>query len=104
VSVAVSRLRRISILRTTGLGRALVMGQVAISVTALAVGGMLLHSLVNLETMDIGFDRDHVVVVDMSGDASGLRRNKSEIFMTVSSLRHSSCPVYVRLRCPRLRQ
>jgi len=53
------------------LGSLLVIGQVAMSVAALVVAGMLLHSLINLETMDVGFDRDHVLAVDMNGSAPG---------------------------------
>ena len=50
------------------LSRTLVVAQVTMSVTALIAGGMLLHSLVNLETMDVGFDRDHLIAVDWSLD------------------------------------
>jgi predicted permease len=53
------------------LGSLLVVAQVAMSVTALVGGGMLLHSLFNLETIDVGFDRDHVLVLDMRGNAKG---------------------------------
>jgi predicted permease len=38
---------------------------------ALTLGGLLLHSLLNLETMPVGFDRDHVLALDMSGNAAG---------------------------------
>jgi predicted permease len=40
--------------------------QVALSVTVLAGAGLLLHSLYNLETMNIGFDRDHVMAISFS--------------------------------------
>jgi predicted permease len=49
------------------LGGFLVVGQVAMSVAALVAAGMLLHSLFNLETMDVGFDRDHILALDMYG-------------------------------------
>ncbi len=52
------------------LGGLLVVGQVAMSVTVLVAGGLLLHSLLNLETMDVGFDRDHILVLDMSGSVT----------------------------------
>jgi predicted permease len=51
------------------LGSLLVVGQVAMSVTVLVAGGLLLHSLLNLETMDVGFDREHIIALDMSGNA-----------------------------------
>jgi predicted permease len=53
------------------LGSALVLGQVALSVTLLGAAGLLLHSLVNLETFDAGFNRDRVVVLEMNGNAPG---------------------------------
>ncbi|HEY6252866.1 MAG TPA: ABC transporter permease [Candidatus Angelobacter sp.] len=53
------------------LGSLLVVAQVAMSVTALVAGGLLLHSLVNLETMPVGFDRDHVLAIDMNGNGAG---------------------------------
>ncbi|HUK31528.1 MAG TPA: ABC transporter permease, partial [Candidatus Acidoferrum sp.] len=40
--------------------------QVALSVAVLAGAGLLLHSLYNLETKDIGFDRDNVVAVNFT--------------------------------------
>jgi predicted permease len=53
------------------LGSLLVVGQVAMSVTALVAGGMLLHSLFNLETMDVGFDSDHILALDLNGNSPG---------------------------------
>ncbi|MBZ5533261.1 MAG: ABC transporter permease [Acidobacteriia bacterium] len=55
----------------TRLASALVLGQVALSVTLLGAAGLLLHSLVNLETFDAGFNRDRVVVLEMNGNAPG---------------------------------
>ncbi|MGH9677358.1 MAG: ABC transporter permease, partial [Candidatus Acidiferrum sp.] len=52
------------------LGKSLVVGQVALSVTVLVGAGLLLHSLVNLETFNVGFDRDHVLAISMSDRAS----------------------------------
>ena len=53
------------------LGSLLVVAQVAMSVAALVAGGLLLHSLLNLETMPVGFDRDHILALDMEGNAPG---------------------------------
>jgi predicted permease len=58
----------------------LVIGQVAMSVTALVAGGMLLHSLFNLETMNVGFDRDHVLALDMAGNSLGYTSERIENF------------------------
>jgi predicted permease len=64
----------------TRLGGLLVIGQVAMSVAALAAGGMLLHSLFNLETVNAGFDRDHILALDMSGSSSGYTSERIESF------------------------
>lgn len=52
-------------------GDILIVAQVAMAVTALVTGGLLLHSLLNLETMPVGFDRNHVLALDMKGDPTG---------------------------------
>src|SRR6185437_15589762 len=48
-----------------------VLGQVAISVAVLIAAGLLLHSLINLETSNLGFDRDRVLTVSLSGNIYG---------------------------------
>lgn len=53
------------------LGNLLVVAQVAFSVMMLIGAGLLLHSLLNLETSDVGFDRDHVLMISLSGHAAG---------------------------------
>ena len=45
------------------LAKSLVVIQVALSVAVLAGAGLLLHSLYNLETHDLGFDRDNVIAI-----------------------------------------
>ncbi len=45
--------------------------QVALSVTVLSGAGLLLHSLYNLETDDIGFDRSHVIAISFNCCAAG---------------------------------
>jgi predicted permease len=52
------------------IGSIVVVAQVAMSVTVLVAGGLLLRSLLNLETMDVGFDRDHVLSLDMNGNTA----------------------------------
>ncbi len=48
------------------LGKSLVAAQVALAVTILAGAGLLLHSLFNLETFDVGFDRNSVIVATLA--------------------------------------
>jgi predicted permease len=57
-------------------GRALIVGQVALSTMLLAGAGLLLRSLYNLETFDAGFDRDKVVTVRLNGYASSRTRDQ----------------------------
>ena len=42
-----------------------IVGQVAISLAVLVAGSLLLHSLIALETHDVGFDRDHVLLIPL---------------------------------------
>ncbi|HKW90082.1 MAG TPA: ABC transporter permease [Candidatus Acidoferrales bacterium] len=52
------------------LGNLLLAGQIAISAIVLVATGLLLHSLFNLETYNLGFDADHVLAVTLSGKAA----------------------------------
>jgi predicted permease len=56
--------------RAMRLGNTLVLGQVALSVAILVTGGLLLRSLINLETFDAGFNRDSVLTAVMNGSAT----------------------------------
>ncbi|MFI5230263.1 MAG: ADOP family duplicated permease [Gemmatimonadales bacterium] len=47
------------------LGRLLIAGQVALSVVLLVGAAMLVRSLRNVQSTDVGLDRDHLVVVDL---------------------------------------
>jgi predicted permease len=52
------------------LGNLLLGAQIAISAIVLVSAGLLLHSLFNLETYNLGFDADHVLAVTLSGKAA----------------------------------
>jgi predicted permease len=52
-------------------GMFVVVGQVALSMTILAGAGLLLHSLFNLETFDVGFNRDNVLAINFNGSGPG---------------------------------
>ena len=64
--------------------RAMVIAQVAFCVTLLAAAGLLMHSLINLETMDVGFDRDRVLAV--SFDVGGIPISTEQIHSFYSQL------------------
>ncbi len=53
------------------LGKLLIAGQVALSVVLLVGAAMLVHSLRNVQTQDVGLDRDHLLVVDVDVNAHG---------------------------------
>lgn len=51
-------------------GSILLAAQIAISAVVLAATGLLLHSLFNLETHNLGFDADHLLVITLTGQPS----------------------------------
>jgi len=53
------------------LGKLLIIGQVALSVVLLVGAGMLVRSLRNIESVDVGLDRDHLIIVDVDINARG---------------------------------
>jgi predicted permease len=57
--------------RRSWLAKSPVVIQVALSGMVLAGAGLLLHSLYNLETYDMGFDRDHVMAISFGCCAAG---------------------------------
>jgi hypothetical protein len=54
----------------TRVGNLLLGAQIAIFAIVLVAAGLLLHSLFNLETYNLGFGADHVVAVTLSGKAA----------------------------------
>jgi predicted permease len=56
-----------------GLGRSLVIFQIAISLLLLIGAGLLIHSLVNLETQNLGFTPKHVLLVTVDPELAGYK-------------------------------
>ncbi len=54
------------------LGPALVVGQMALSTLLLIGAGLLLHSVQRMLTVDLDFDRDHIVIAKVSMNQHGL--------------------------------
>jgi predicted permease len=53
------------------LGKLLIAGQVALSVVLLVGAAMLVRSLRNIQAIDVGMDRDHLLVLDIDINARG---------------------------------
>jgi len=53
------------------LGKLLIAGQVALSVVLLVGAAMLVRSLRNLQSVELGLDRDHLLIVDLDINARG---------------------------------
>jgi predicted permease len=62
------------------LGKILVVAQLTLSMTLLATTGLMLRSLYNLETFDVGFDRDRVLTITMSGYSASRNRGETAAF------------------------
>ena len=58
--------------RRIGLGGALVVGQVALSLVIVVTAGLFARTLASLVTRDLGFDRDPVLVAQLDVRASGV--------------------------------
>jgi predicted permease len=53
------------------LGKLLIVAQVALSVVMLVGAGMLVRSLRNVQSVDVGLDRDHLLIADVDINARG---------------------------------
>jgi predicted permease len=68
--------------RRFGIGSLLVVAQVSLSILLLTGAGLLVRTLVNLETLDVGFDTHNVLLFDLNPDLGGYKG------MQVQSLYH----------------
>jgi len=67
-------------------GRWIVASQVAFSLVLLVVAGMFLHSLRKLITLDLGFDRSNVLLVNANVNAAGIpAADRTAIFDEIES-------------------
>jgi predicted permease len=58
------------------LGKVLIAGQVALSVVLLIGAAMFVRSLRNVQSVDVGLDRDHLVIVDLDINSRGYQRER----------------------------
>jgi predicted permease len=63
-------------------GKMLVTGQVALSLLVLFVAGLLVHSLQNIRNVDLGYNREHLLLVSTDPLAAGYNKTKIAGFAT----------------------
>lgn len=63
-----------------GLGKALIAGQVALSLALLLAAGLFLRTLHNLRSVDLGFARDNIVIADIDPTKLGYRGHRLRTF------------------------
>jgi putative ABC transport system permease protein len=63
-------------------GKMLVTGQVALSLLVLFVAGLLVHSLQNIRNVDLGYNREHLLLVSTDPLAAGYNKAKIASFAT----------------------
>jgi predicted permease len=61
-------------------GKLLVTGQVAVSLLVLFVAGLLVHSLQNIRNVDLGYNREHLLVVSTDPLAAGYDKARTASF------------------------
>jgi len=62
------------------LGKVLVAGQAALSLALLVGAGLFIRTLRNLENVDLGFDREHVVLIDADAAHAGYKGHRLRTF------------------------
>jgi predicted permease len=67
--------------RPSGLRRALVVAQIAASVTLVSGTGLVVHSLVNLKTFDLGFDADRVLAVSLRDRSASRPAGQADVLL-----------------------
>jgi len=73
-------------------GKSLVIAQVAVSLLLLMGAGLLVRSLRNLNQQDVGFDRDHLLVIETDPVASGYREAQMNTLMSQATAALAELP------------
>jgi predicted permease len=74
------------------LGKVLIAGQVALSAVLLIGAAMFVRSLRNVQSIDVGMDRDHLVIVDLDITARGYQRERLAALVHALRARLSAVP------------
>ena len=73
-------------------GKLLVTGQVALSLLVLFVAGLLVHSLQNIRNVDLGYNREHLLLVSTDPLAAGYSKSRVTSFANELAVQLSSLP------------
>ncbi|HEY2117134.1 MAG TPA: ABC transporter permease [Candidatus Angelobacter sp.] len=73
-------------------GKLLVTGQVALSLLVLFVAGLLVHSLQNIRNVDLGYNREHLLLVSADPLAAGYNKTRITSFANELATQISSLP------------
>jgi predicted permease len=81
-------------LRSRGAGsrRALIVAQIAATLVLLVAAGLLLRTIANLESIGVGFDRDHVLTVTLDARQAGLKNDAAISFYRDLRTRFAGLP------------
>ena len=75
-----------------GLRGLLVVGEVALSVVALAAAGLFLHSLVRAQQIELGFKPDHLLTMGVSPAAAGYDTSRQRVWVRETLDRIAALP------------
>ena len=73
-------------------GKLLVTGQVAVSLLVLFVAGLLVHSLQNIRNVDLGYNREHLLVVSTDPLSAGYNNARTASFANQRAEQIGSLP------------
>jgi predicted permease len=76
----------------SGWGRALIVGQVALSLLVLFAAGLLVRSLQKLMTQDFGYERDHLLIARVDPAAAGYNSGSMKLLARQLLTRLASTP------------
>ncbi|HEY7402805.1 MAG TPA: ABC transporter permease [Candidatus Angelobacter sp.] len=84
--------RRSSALRRFGLGRLLMVAQIAISLLLLVAAGLFVSTLSNLRKLEMGFNRENVLLFRLNAAQAGHRNPEAISFFSNLQMRFGSLP------------
>jgi predicted permease len=77
---------------TLAMNKLLVVGQVALSLVLVAVAGLLLTTFIKLQTLDPGFEREHVLLIDLDLNRGSVAEAKRATIVTQAVERIRATP------------